>query len=1640
MAVLTCEEGQVYVAVTKKCKRYGSEESYQILSGSTTLITSQPFASNEQRTDEYCLAAANNNNQYTFRMKDTYGSSGDSWTAGAWVSVAGIYGNIFFKNFMTERVTEDVALSLYYPIMKGETWRMLSSSSSIASDWTAVAFADASWQEVSSNTTTASGSQYFRKHFASIANMAAYELQLNYRYGIVAYVNGVEVFRDHMPEGAVTPATLSDGAFDAYGFYGTIRPAGEIEGADSVLAVELHFPEEGEHAVEFDAYLALLASSTPSTESTACFIYPYAVTLTATTGTGPAKIFDYDKTGYYSASSSALPATVSYELGGPRAYVNGLRVWPYSYYSSAPGSFTWQGAMRSTDAYTTVIGVSDATYQSSVYRVFSGYFNAKAFSSYRLVVSSSASHGNVQAVEVQPVVCHDLLPTAMTFDPASYAIYANYEEVTIHPTLIEFAGCTVQPALPAGLTLDAATCTVTGKATAALPSTAFTMTSVMGTHSFQGTFTLEVTECAGTLATVLRTYKTSAYSESFSIKDTASQQVVLEVTANSGQPSSEDWTAVLCLTGSQYEIDVDSTSNYWQSNSFLYLRAMLSISEYETIARMRYDSNLGLNADRIVNAQWAVAPMHAWQYKMSEVPANWQTESGWQTASMGSFPASSNQIQLYKQTFNVASLNNVAGFVISLRYLYGCIVYMNGAEVFRNGVTGDLSTSSVATNSFTDLFYRQISLPVRSMAINGLTAVNYIQQGSNTIAIAIVSQPSQTSSVFDCAVRLMGAASSSRVFDYTVTSTGIYGSPTAVANHYYGNSMYHNSCNSNEWKLTFANYRREWISSVTVYLYYSQTDEQPAQFAVQARNTNLEEWTTLKNVTGLTWSLKGEHKKLWLENSQPWNQYRFVDFGTSNPSACYWKVGAIDLSADATAITVPDLSYTTPLIINKDIEMGEVYPNSDYYYDFTVTPALPAGIVMDPNTGKISGTAHTLMPATPYQITAKKFGGGSSTATVTISVEVCGGNMGLITLVARLDSWPAEGSYKLFKGKGTSGQVISSNSGFTVASGLNYGDFCVPNGLYTIQLSDSRSDGWNNPAGYYLTVDQGAMAIETGQFPRSVASLSTLFSAYLPFQIEFSQWQLFNSPEPVADNWKAIDFDDSAWSTVKAEAMGNHMATTAYIRHEVQIPSLEDYHVLNVRVRYAGGVAVYFNGHIVARFNLEEGFDASSEALTTHDASAFSKFHVILSTAGAVTGKNVMAFEVHRAPSQSELVFDATAVFGVNDCSPVVDSFAAIDASDVSGCRKEDLLDLNPTTFGHIPNTVGSYLAWTVENLEGSKWNSFALQTNVLRTGYGFSVKGRWNDNEEYTNAMSQTGQATKVRERVAWDMPVGIAGFRQFRFEVDSVASGIVSTNAYVMQYCKPSGSGTCPAMGNYPAVGEGQISPAKCAEGFRGYSYRECVNGQLGDVKTDKCQYKVPARLQYDNNNMEFVMNTEVSSGIPNYRNIIEEFYMQDSTPLPEGLKIDAKTGEITGIPIALRETTEFTVRGKNPKGETYVAIAITVRKGHCQPEGVFERTPVGEIATYNCALQGSYIGSQKRACILGKKDGEWQKATGFCMPIVAIILLVVIAIIVIAVVIFLAMRTRKTKAVGGVKNKSGKASKKTVAKKPSTKAVKV
>ena len=106
----------MFVAITKRSMSYANEESYKILNGTAELLTSPGFSDNNQATNEYCIDGTTNN-QYTLRLIDSFG---DSWSSGAWVSVAGIYGNVVLKAVMTGGATEDFALSLYYPVMKNE--------------------------------------------------------------------------------------------------------------------------------------------------------------------------------------------------------------------------------------------------------------------------------------------------------------------------------------------------------------------------------------------------------------------------------------------------------------------------------------------------------------------------------------------------------------------------------------------------------------------------------------------------------------------------------------------------------------------------------------------------------------------------------------------------------------------------------------------------------------------------------------------------------------------------------------------------------------------------------------------------------------------------------------------------------------------------------------------------------------------------------------------------------------------------------------------------------------------------------------------------------------------------------------------------------------------------------------------------------------------------------------------------------------------------------------------------------------------------------------------------------------------------------------------------------------------------------
>ena len=1643
---VVCDNSHVFVKMTKVNGWAATEESFEIYDGSNLLYQSPMFEPSVEWSVEYCLNTTTNN-QYTLKFKDEYG---DGWDREANVMIEGKYNNIFFKGFMVSGVEDTYSLSLYYPIPLDDQWKL--QYSTISGTWTEYTYNDSEWLSVTLGdvSQTVSGTQYFRHQFTSLANMAAYEVSLYYRFGIVVYANGVEVYRDNMPEGPVTSSTLSSGSYTAIAYHTFIRPAMEVSATNSILAVELHWSSAtGQVYVDFNAYVALLASNAYNDAN--CFVYPYSLTISGDKGYSHSGAFDFGKLTELYLYGANLPMTLSYVTAGQRPYVNAIHVWPDTQPDNAPKYFTVSAANSATaTTWNTLLEVEDMTYTENQFKTLYSYFSGGMYSAYHIYFDERMD--SISVYELQLMTCNVETPTSITFDQTTYTFYAKYEDFSIRPQVKEFKDCTINPTPADGLTFTAATCTLSGIVMEPT-SLSYTVTSVMNGNTYQGTFSINIVNCAGTLVNVRRTYKTNAIKETFDIKRADTQEVVLAVAEDAGQVNNADWTQLVCLTSNNYVITVGSSYAYWNAFSHLYVEALLAgRNDYEVIIRAKYDSNIGLPTSYAFNAEYAVKGYQNWSYKMGTVPDNWYNTdmSGWSdSASTGSFPDSTNQIQLYKKQFTVNSIQDVAGFVVSLKYRYGVLIYMNGHEAFRLGVTGALSTTSYSSVVFDDANYRQISLPIKTIPMNGTEAVNYITTGTNTIAIALVAPNPQTKiSTFDCAVRLMGVESVSRVFDSSITSEGVSGSFRDILNHYCGHNFYYNSCRSNYLEITLGDHRHEWISSLVVGLSYSQSNKHFKQFVFKAKNEDEDEWTTIDNVRGLTWSLKGQHNRIWMSNNKAYNMFRFEDFATGSTTDCSYQVGFIDMRSDATTVDVPPLTYqVNSTSIFKDIEMGEIYPTSYLYKEFTSTPALPAGVNLDAHTGTISGTASSLASSQVYTISAKTFTGTTVSTTISIAVEVCTGGRSLITMVARTDSSPSQSSYKLYKGKGKTGEVLYSVTAFAVANALNYGDFCLQHDFYTLELLDT-SNGWTNPAGYYLTIDVGEMKFDMGHVYNggaSPTSVTTMFSSYLPFQIQYDDWKVYKDLPDLPANWNTIDYDDSTWSVVKANEIGTTEAVTVFIRREVNIPDINEYHVLNIRAKYSGGLVCYFNGRKVARFNLGDNFLSSTESLEVLDINNFSQFHVILSTVGAVAGKNVISFEIHRPKEQSSaepVIFDATGIFGINDCSVTVDSYIDISGSTsyvISSLDK--FLDLSPVDYGYLKNSVGSYLQWSVQNLEGTRWNSLGIQGIYDRSGIGFSVYGRTDaEDEEETSMFAEANTSLVQRARVSYSVPVGIAGFRHFRWELDKT-SGTYYVACYMFQYCKADGEGTCPGVDDYPAVADGQVSPSVCPDGFRGYSYRECHDGQLGEVKTDLCVHKKPANLRYSSSMFTLVKDTTIRIEAPAYTNIVDRFYLEQDQTLPAGLVLDETTGAITGIPTEAISLKPYKIYGSNPKGVVSVEINLTVRAGECKADGNFPTTVVGETAVFECSAQGNYIGTQKRACKLGAKDGEWQKLEGICVLVPMLVILLIIAIIVIVVVVYIVIRlSRRKKAVGGVKGGKKVPEKSKVEKKPNTKAVKV
>ena len=156
------------------------------------------------------------------------------------------------------------------------------------------------------------GTQYFRKTFTGVSGLAAYELEMKYQYGIIAYMNGAEIYRDNMPEGSVTSTTAALGGYSSLQYHGVIRNGLEVTSGQQIVAIELHYTSSMTQAdLNMVMWMAQYASTNPDTSATKCYLLGNTVVSNIDNAD---LIFDFDIYSQFSAFMATGPHSPIYSF------------------------------------------------------------------------------------------------------------------------------------------------------------------------------------------------------------------------------------------------------------------------------------------------------------------------------------------------------------------------------------------------------------------------------------------------------------------------------------------------------------------------------------------------------------------------------------------------------------------------------------------------------------------------------------------------------------------------------------------------------------------------------------------------------------------------------------------------------------------------------------------------------------------------------------------------------------------------------------------------------------------------------------------------------------------------------------------------------------------------------------------------------------------------------------------------------------------------------------------------------------------------------------------------------------------------------------------------------------------------------
>ena len=214
----SCQSDELEITLIRQYGSHPAEESFSLYKGTSSsgiLVTSKQGANyNNGIRYQYTICMERDQSYYI----EYHDSGCNGWDSGSSVQLLNGQNVVFEGRLESGESGSDLLTTASIILSTPQTLWKYTDFPQFNTEWTKSSFNDSSWSTASSGdySVRAITTRYYRFSgtVGSRDSLSTLYSIINNRYGFVLYIQGIEVYRYHMPSGLVTPttpATLYDG-------------------------------------------------------------------------------------------------------------------------------------------------------------------------------------------------------------------------------------------------------------------------------------------------------------------------------------------------------------------------------------------------------------------------------------------------------------------------------------------------------------------------------------------------------------------------------------------------------------------------------------------------------------------------------------------------------------------------------------------------------------------------------------------------------------------------------------------------------------------------------------------------------------------------------------------------------------------------------------------------------------------------------------------------------------------------------------------------------------------------------------------------------------------------------------------------------------------------------------------------------------------------------------------------------------------------------------------------------------------------------------------------------------------------------------------------------------------------------------